>query len=55
MKYKIQNMNYFRMMKCKMPKVLELCLIPSKIYNFIVLIWPLEALLDFFLPLEAKI
>ena len=52
--YKIQNANYFEMIKCKMPKFSEF-LVPSKIQNLLPLWEPLEALLGFCLPFKVKI
>jgi hypothetical protein len=34
MKHKMQNINYFGMMKCKMSKFLWIYLVPFKIPNF---------------------
>jgi hypothetical protein len=45
MRCKIQNTNYFGMMKCKIPKFSGLRLVLSKIQNLLLLLWPLEALL----------
>jgi hypothetical protein len=50
-----KSANYFEMMKYKMPKLAGLCLVPSKIQNLLPSLWPLETLLGFFFPLEAKI
>jgi hypothetical protein len=54
MECKMQNANYFGMMKCKMPKFSWVCLVPFKMPNFS---WVSEGCLAFwvFLPLEAKI
>ena len=53
--YGMQNVNYFGVMKCKMPKFSGLYLVPSKMHNLLPSLWPLDALLGFFWPLEAKI
>jgi hypothetical protein len=55
MKYKIQNANYFEMIKYKMLKISKLCLVPSKIQNLLTLLWSLKALLGLFWPLNVKI
>jgi hypothetical protein len=35
MERKMQNANYFGMMKCKMPKFSWVCFVPSKMPNFL--------------------
>jgi hypothetical protein len=35
MEYKMQNINYFGVMKCKMPKFSELCLVLFKMLKFL--------------------
>jgi hypothetical protein len=35
MEYKMQNANYFEIMKCKIPKFSWVCLVPFKIPNFL--------------------
>jgi hypothetical protein len=52
MESKMQNDNYFGMVKCKIPNFLGLYLVSSKIHNLLTLLWPFETLLVSF-PLEA--
>jgi hypothetical protein len=46
--YKMQNANYFGMMKCKMLKLSWVCLVPSKMPNFS---WVGDGFLAFFFDL----
>jgi hypothetical protein len=56
MECKMQNANYFGMMKCKILKFSWVCLVLSKMPNFSWGGWGLFGFLAFFfLPLEAKI
>ena len=50
----MQNVNYFAMMKCKIPKFSGLCLVLFKIQNLLSMLWPLEVLLGFFCLLRPK-
>jgi hypothetical protein len=51
----MQNTNYFGMMKCKIPKILGLCLVSSKIPKNSGLGGGSECSFEFFLPLETQI
>jgi len=44
---KMQNTNYFGMIRCKILKFLGLCLVPSKMQNLLLSLGFLEALLLF--------
>jgi hypothetical protein len=54
--HRMQNVNYFRMIKCKMPKFSRVCLVPFKMLNFSWGGWEFFlAFWLFFWPLETRI